>query len=186
MYVCMYACIYACMYVCNVMYICMYVFFLFTAFSITGSNTTCLERSSYTFYIICISFHLTLGLQIWLIASCFSWLRVWDVLVYIKFYTFYVCMYVCMHVCMYVCVSMYVHMYVCVCVCMYVCMYACMYVCMYVCMHVCMYVCMHVCVVCECMCQSTYVHRVMAMCAKRKWWRCFHLQLVLRHTTARS
>jgi len=31
------------------------LFFLFTACSITGSNTTCLERSSYTFYIIYVS-----------------------------------------------------------------------------------------------------------------------------------
>jgi hypothetical protein len=35
----------------------------------------------------------------------------------------------------------------------------------YVYMYVCMY---DVCIVCECMCQSTYVHRVMTMHPKRK------------------
>jgi len=46
----MYIYIYMYMYMCMYMY--MYIFFcLFTACSITDSNTACLERSSHTFYI---------------------------------------------------------------------------------------------------------------------------------------
>jgi len=52
--VCMYV-YYVCVWVC--VYVCIYVFFLnlFTACSITDSDTTCVRSSSYTFYIIYVS-----------------------------------------------------------------------------------------------------------------------------------
>ena len=137
MYVCMYVCV--CMYECVCMCLCIFYvhIYLFTTCSITNSNTTCLERSSYTFYIMYISFLLNL------IVCHFVYCLVFSAYGIVEMYWFilslYVCgtslfvtyltvfVYVCMCVCIYICV--YVYMHVCVCVFMYVCMCVCMYVC---------------------------------------------------------
>ena len=63
--------------------------YLFTTCSITNSNTTCLERSSYTFYIIYISFLLNL------IVCQFVYCLVFSAYGIVEMYWFILSLYVC-------------------------------------------------------------------------------------------
>ena len=78
--------------------------YLFTTCSITNSNTTCLERSSYTFYLIYISFLLNLIMCHFVCCLVFSaYSIVWDILVCTKFVCFMALHYLwfnslCLHV----------------------------------------------------------------------------------------
>jgi len=75
-YVCMYVCMYVCKYVC--MCVCMCVCTFFASFSITDSNTTCLERGHWGDQDVDgrIIFRWIFRKLEWVVGTGWSWLRI--------------------------------------------------------------------------------------------------------------